>query len=105
MSNPPCTTRSGSASSVSPPRLAQPRPDLSEHGEPGAADRPELYTGLTRDHCKTRTHAGPVMVLTVPEIRKRFFGYKPVERPPTSYPRKPPPLPRVSIRSYSLTPC
>lgn len=28
------------------------------------------------------------MVLTVPEIRKRFFGYKPVERPPTSYPRK-----------------
>ena len=46
------------------------------------------------------------MVLTVPEIRKRFFGYKPVERPPTSYPRKPPPLlPRVSIRSYSLTPC
>lgn len=28
------------------------------------------------------------MVVTVPEIRKRFFGYKPVERPPTSYPRE-----------------
>lgn len=30
---------------------------------------------------------GPAMVVTVPEIRKRFFGWKPVERPPTTYPR------------------
>lgn len=35
-----------------------------------------------------KRNAGPVMVVTVPEIRKRFFGYKPVERPPTSYPRE-----------------
>jgi len=27
------------------------------------------------------------MVLTVPEARKRFFGYKQAERPPTTYPR------------------
>ncbi|GAA5921329.1 hypothetical protein JCM1841_002439, partial [Sporobolomyces salmonicolor] len=29
----------------------------------------------------------PAAVVTVPEVRKRFFGWKPAERPPTSYPR------------------
>ncbi|POY71461.1 hypothetical protein BMF94_5774 [Rhodotorula taiwanensis] len=41
---------------------------------------------------------GPVMVVTVPEIRKRFFGYKPVERPPTSYPL--PNRPREATEGY-----
>ena len=34
---------------------------------------------------------GPVMVLVVPPIRKSM-GYKPSERPPTTYPRMYPPL-------------
>ncbi|KAM0754772.1 hypothetical protein T439DRAFT_309570 [Meredithblackwellia eburnea MCA 4105] len=29
---------------------------------------------------------GPVAVVAVPEIRKSWFGWKPVERPPTTYP-------------------
>jgi hypothetical protein len=83
MSSPPCTTRSGSASSVSPRRLA-PHSLNPDSTIIRTADRPTPYKGLTR----TIVHAGPVMVVTVPEIRKRFFGYKPVERPPTSYPRE-----------------
>ncbi|KAL7341027.1 hypothetical protein BJY59DRAFT_649371 [Rhodotorula toruloides] len=30
---------------------------------------------------------GPVLVVAVPPIRKRYFGYKPAERIPQSYPR------------------
>ncbi|KAK4701449.1 hypothetical protein P7C70_g4783, partial [Phenoliferia sp. Uapishka_3] len=29
---------------------------------------------------------GPVLVLVVPEVRKSFFGWTPIERPPTTYP-------------------
>ncbi|TNY18973.1 hypothetical protein DMC30DRAFT_354610 [Rhodotorula diobovata] len=41
---------------------------------------------------------GPAMVLTVPEARKRFFGYRPVERPPTTYPL--PNRPREPVEGY-----
>ncbi|GAA5908176.1 uncharacterized protein JCM6883_004296 [Sporobolomyces salmoneus] len=29
---------------------------------------------------------GPIAVVAVPEVRRKFFGWKPVERPPTTYP-------------------
>ncbi|KAI5478431.1 hypothetical protein MNV49_005072 [Pseudohyphozyma bogoriensis] len=29
---------------------------------------------------------GPAMVLIVPDVRAKYFGWKPVERPPTAYP-------------------
>ncbi|KAK4057988.1 n19m, NADH-ubiquinone oxidoreductase 9.5 kDa subunit [Microbotryomycetes sp. JL221] len=29
---------------------------------------------------------GPIAVVVVPEVRKTFFGWKPAERPPTTYP-------------------
>ncbi|ORY75061.1 hypothetical protein BCR35DRAFT_306494 [Leucosporidium creatinivorum] len=29
---------------------------------------------------------GPVAVVVVPSVRKSWFGWKPVERPPTTYP-------------------
>lgn len=32
-------------------------------------------------------YTGPIAVLAVPPIRKSLFGWKPVERPPTTYPR------------------
>ncbi|GAA5863693.1 hypothetical protein JCM5296_003991 [Sporobolomyces johnsonii] len=41
---------------------------------------------------------GPVAVVTVPEVRKRFFGWKPVERPPTTYPL--PNRPREATEGY-----
>ncbi|KAF8554412.1 hypothetical protein OG21DRAFT_1462628 [Imleria badia] len=33
--------------------------------------------------------AGPVLALTVPSIRQKYFGYVPAERVPTTYPREP----------------
>ncbi|GAA5832262.1 hypothetical protein JCM11251_004299 [Rhodosporidiobolus azoricus] len=41
---------------------------------------------------------GPALVVAVPEIRSRFFGWKPVERPPTTYPL--PNRPRESPQGY-----
>ncbi|GAA5984053.1 hypothetical protein JCM11641_005580 [Rhodosporidiobolus odoratus] len=41
---------------------------------------------------------GPALVVTVPEVRKRYFGYKPVERPPTTYPL--PTRPREATEGY-----
>ncbi|GAA5915931.1 hypothetical protein JCM8208_003668 [Rhodotorula glutinis] len=41
---------------------------------------------------------GPAMVLTVPEARKRFFGYKQAERAPTTYPL--PNRPREAVEGY-----
>ncbi|GAA6047291.1 hypothetical protein JCM3770_001870 [Rhodotorula araucariae] len=41
---------------------------------------------------------GPVIVLTIPEARKKFFGWKPVERPPTTYPL--PNRPREKVDGY-----
>lgn len=29
---------------------------------------------------------GPLLVIAVPEIRSKFFGWKPTERLPTTYP-------------------
>ncbi|KIP04174.1 hypothetical protein PHLGIDRAFT_109905 [Phlebiopsis gigantea 11061_1 CR5-6] len=40
---------------------------------------------------------GPVMVITVPPIRETL-GYKPIERPPTTYPL--PNRPRVAVTGY-----
>ncbi|GAA5994893.1 uncharacterized protein JCM10292_004415 [Rhodotorula paludigena] len=40
---------------------------------------------------------GPIMVLTVPDIRRRF-GWKQVERPPTTYPL--PNRPREKTEGY-----
>lgn len=42
---------------------------------------------------------GPIAVVVVPEVRKSF-GWKPVARPPTTYPRQyspPPPPPPASL--------
>ncbi|GAA6061698.1 hypothetical protein JCM10212_005990 [Sporobolomyces blumeae] len=40
---------------------------------------------------------GPIAVVAVPEVRKRF-GWKPVERPPTTYPL--PNRPREATEGY-----
>ncbi|BGP21681.1 n19m, NADH-ubiquinone oxidoreductase 9.5 kDa subunit [Rhodotorula toruloides] len=41
---------------------------------------------------------GPILVVTVPPIRKRYFGYKPAERIPQSYPL--PSRPRQATEGY-----
>lgn len=41
-------------------------------------------------------------MLVVPEVRKSFFGWKPVERPPTTYPGPSPSGARTSERLRSL---
>lgn len=58
---------------------------------PGSVSFPPLSPPPPPPRNKALTrcgHPGPAMVLTVPEARKRFFGYRPVERPPTTYPRE-----------------
>ncbi|KAF8554415.1 N19M, NADH-ubiquinone oxidoreductase 9.5 kDa subunit [Imleria badia] len=42
--------------------------------------------------------AGPVLALTVPSIRQKYFGYVPAERVPTTFPL--PKRPRRPIQGY-----
>ena len=61
----------------------------TSRGSPG---RPAADLNCQRG---VRCTTGPVAVLVVPPIRKNYFGYVPIARPPTTFPRESGPGPAL----------